>query len=216
MKHPHLRWRLGARLSGVTLIELLTVVAIVGVLSAVVWVAVSGRVKASAKQTQIKSDMRQVILAVNLYRADNDSGLPSDWKYFGYYGVNRAGWHNGSFYPRDTVYSKPPEYDVSYQTPECLSPPTAKMSFLPFRQSVERYEARRRLNPLDMDQTVATWFYPACDSKTIHDIRKVRMYRDGKEVAYDLRGIRSLSANLSGTISYQHEPDWVTELNLAN
>lgn len=201
---------------GVTLVELLAVVAIVGILSAVVWMAVAGRVKGAAKQTQIKSDMRQVVVAVNLYRADNDSGLPYDWKNFGYYGVNKAGWHDGSFFPKDAIYSKPPEYDLSYHTPECAQPPKASLGFWLFRTSVDRYEAKRRLNPLDPENSVATAFSPACIPSTRFDKRWIHMYRYGREVAYELDAVRYLSASLSGTVSFRCEPEWTYELMLAN
>lgn len=195
---------------GVTLVELLAVAAIVAVLSAVAWVAVAGRVKQGAKQTRIKSDMRQVILAVNLYRNDNDGGLPSNWQHFGYYDkVPKGGYGDG--YPLQDVYNpKPPSYDVSYHTPECAQPPKANMGFYMFRQAVAKFEARPRANTLDIERDIAAGFTPACLAGSYEE-RHIRIMEGGIVKTPLTKGYRSLGANLAGTLSYRFSPDWMSE-----
>ncbi|EIQ00465.1 prepilin-type N-terminal cleavage/methylation domain-containing protein [Opitutaceae bacterium TAV1] len=60
---------------GMTLIELLTVVTIIGILVAIL-IPVVGKMRASARQTQCTVNMRQLGIAVHLYVADNRQRLP--------------------------------------------------------------------------------------------------------------------------------------------
>lgn len=63
---------------GFTLIELLVVIGIIGILVAVVLVAVNpSRQFASARDTQRRSDLYAVTQAVYQYAAENDGDLPS-------------------------------------------------------------------------------------------------------------------------------------------
>ena len=200
-----------ARLNrGVTLIETLAVVAILAVLMGVVWMAVAGRVKQGAKQARIKSDMRQVVLAVNLYRSDNDGGLPSNWPQFGYYKVTKKGAYGGGYPLQDMYDPKPPAYDVSYHTPECAQPPEASMTFFMFRQAVAMFQARPRANTLDIEESLATGFAPACLANSYAE-RHIRIMQAGVVKTPLTKGYRSLGANLSGTISYEYDPQWFNE-----
>src|SRR5437588_640087 len=64
---------------GFTLIELLVVIAIIGILATIVMVNVLS-VRSRARDTQRKSDIRQIQSALELYRADQGSypnGLPA-------------------------------------------------------------------------------------------------------------------------------------------
>lgn len=62
---------------GFSLVELLTVIAIVGILAAIVIVSV-GRVRASARDTRCLGNLRQIGMLFTLYRQDNDNRLPVD------------------------------------------------------------------------------------------------------------------------------------------
>jgi prepilin-type N-terminal cleavage/methylation domain-containing protein len=198
---------------GVTLVEVLVVVTIIGILAGVIWLAVAGSVKAAAKRTQLKSDLHQIILAANIYRADNDDGLPSNWKAIGYYGTNRKDKFSKGFPPQDVRYDKPPSYDVSYHTPECAAPPSATPSYLLFRQDVAAFNAIPRANVLDIEKSPAVQFSPACAWNT-RGTRPVRIMRDGKVVTYQLSALRSLSIDYSGRLTYEPWPDWSQEIML--
>lgn len=61
--------------AGFTLIELLTVIAILGILAAIL-IPVIGQVRASARQAQCASNMRQIGLGLRLFADDNQGNLP--------------------------------------------------------------------------------------------------------------------------------------------
>ena len=63
------------RVRAFTLVELLTVIAIVGVLAAIVIVSL-GKVRASARSAQCSSNLRQVYTAIQLYANDDKGRLP--------------------------------------------------------------------------------------------------------------------------------------------
>ncbi|RRJ95448.1 type II secretion system protein [Opitutaceae bacterium TAV4] len=65
-----------------TLIELLTVIAIIGILSALVITGISGARK-SARRAQCVSNERQLLAAAHLYANDNKETLPRPWNLLG-------------------------------------------------------------------------------------------------------------------------------------
>lgn len=74
-----------------TLIELLTVVAIIGILAAII-IPVVGRVRVSASRTTMTSNLRQIGVSVGLFAADNRNLMPGL-----YMSGNDAGGLNHSF-----------------------------------------------------------------------------------------------------------------------
>ncbi|MCU0792543.1 MAG: prepilin-type N-terminal cleavage/methylation domain-containing protein [Opitutaceae bacterium] len=67
------------RTTAFTLIELLTVIAIIGILAAIL-IPVVGRVRQSARETQNLSNLRQIGMLCNLYAADNKGFFPVAYK----------------------------------------------------------------------------------------------------------------------------------------
>lgn len=63
--------------TGFTLIEVLVVVAIVGVLAAILFTVIS-RVRENGRSAVCQSNLKQLALAVQQYTADNDSRFPDD------------------------------------------------------------------------------------------------------------------------------------------
>jgi prepilin-type processing-associated H-X9-DG protein/prepilin-type N-terminal cleavage/methylation domain-containing protein len=64
-----------ARRIGFTLIELLTVIAVIGVLAGLL-IPVVGKVRATARNAQCVSNLRQIGTALNLYAQDNKGNYP--------------------------------------------------------------------------------------------------------------------------------------------
>jgi prepilin-type N-terminal cleavage/methylation domain-containing protein len=64
-----------SRPPGFTLVELLTVIAIVGILAALIFPTL-GRVREAAQRTVDASNLREIVKAATLYAADNNDRLP--------------------------------------------------------------------------------------------------------------------------------------------
>lgn len=198
---------------GLTLVEVLIATGIVGIVAGFAWLAIAGRMRGSAKRTVVQSELRQIVVALNLYRNDNDDGFPSNWRSIGYVGVNRRDKFGAGFPPKDVYYDNPPRYDVSYHTPECAAPPHASPTLWLFRQFISQFKAEPRVNTLDVDLVPAVHFTPACkpNSKGKHAFSYLR---NGQVRTIQLNHVKSMSVNLAGTLSYQWWPDWVTETTL--
>lgn len=82
------------RAAAFTLIELLTVIAIVGILAAIV-IGTVGKIRANARQTACRSNLRQIGMAWQLYLADHKGVFPSFDTYQMYYWGGYAGTWGG-------------------------------------------------------------------------------------------------------------------------
>ncbi len=63
------------RIQGITLVEILVVIAIIAILSGIV-LATLPQVKAKGKETACRSNLRQTVLAINIYANDYDDQFP--------------------------------------------------------------------------------------------------------------------------------------------
>ena len=61
---------------GISLVEIIVVIAILMVLMGVLWLVVGPKAKERAIQTRITSDLRQIVVAINIYMADNEGRYP--------------------------------------------------------------------------------------------------------------------------------------------
>lgn len=64
------------RQRGITLIEIIIVITIILLLSAVAWMILGPKSKASAVESSARSDLKQCVAAIHIYMADNDGNLP--------------------------------------------------------------------------------------------------------------------------------------------
>jgi prepilin-type N-terminal cleavage/methylation domain-containing protein len=67
--------RTGRRVGGFTLIELLVVIAIIAILAAILF-PVFAQAREKARQTQSSSNVRNLGLAINMYKQDYDERFP--------------------------------------------------------------------------------------------------------------------------------------------
>src|SRR5713226_9587436 len=67
---------------GFTLIELLVVIAIIAILAAILF-PVFAQAREKARQTTCASNMKQMGLALEMYRQDYDSRNPNEWPWAG-------------------------------------------------------------------------------------------------------------------------------------
>lgn len=82
-----------------TLIELLTVIAIIGILAAII-IPIVGKVRQAARATTCLSNLRQMGVAVAAYRADNKGFPPKPWdKINPASSENHNIWEGGSYVP---------------------------------------------------------------------------------------------------------------------
>ncbi len=98
--------------AGFTLVELLTVIAIIGILAAII-IPVTGRVRESAKSAACMSNLRQLGFAFQLYVDDNKGK-----DLIAYTSINTKYWYN---YLLGTATSNGTQYIDAPKVPSCRS-----------------------------------------------------------------------------------------------
>ncbi|MDR1282231.1 MAG: DUF1559 domain-containing protein [Opitutaceae bacterium] len=103
---------------GFTLVELLTVIAIIGLLAAII-IPVTGKVRASARATRCLSNMRQVGTAFLLYATDNRNTFPVQDTATAPFDAQTS-W-SGQIYPYTQTWAvmRCPEYKGAAENPVC-------------------------------------------------------------------------------------------------
>ena len=140
MKKPH-----SPICSAFTLIELLTVIAIIGILAAIL-IPVVGRVREGANQTQCRSNIRQIALATGVAAQDNKGRFPA---------------------MRSTYWDKPDTTvnGVTLKYPYLLEE-SPQMNLRPYFKTEGRYEKPFRCPTVDGRGPTtgkASWFGPGID-----------------------------------------------------
>ncbi|RRJ96148.1 DUF1559 domain-containing protein [Opitutaceae bacterium TAV4] len=106
--------------SAFTLIELLTVIAIIGILAAIILPTV-GKVRQSARSAQCLSNLRQIGMAVTLYAVDDKDQYP-----YGYININNADrrWSHqiSSYLASRSLTEKKRSNDVFFCQQESVKP----------------------------------------------------------------------------------------------
>lgn len=97
--------------AGFTLVELLTVIVIIGVLSALTVVGI-GKVRANARQSGCLSNLRQIGVAWQLYLGDNNGRFPEFATYQMYYWGGGAGTWKGPAPETRPLYPYLPDVQV--------------------------------------------------------------------------------------------------------
>jgi hypothetical protein len=198
------------RKCGVTLLKILIVIGIITIVVGICIAAVGPRARREAKQAQVKVDLKQVSISMNIYRADHDDGLPRGWVDLGYYQVNKKDKFGIGFPPHDVKYASPPSYDISYHTPQCKAPPKGSLQLLLIDIAVKRFFSRPRAEKLEVDQTTladASWICKPGPSRTVSyfsggQIKKVILKKEWL----------GLSVNMNGTIFFAPPPAWAWEM----
>jgi prepilin-type N-terminal cleavage/methylation domain-containing protein len=69
---------------GITLVEILMVIAIISVVSAILWALLAPSMRKSSHRAAVKVGLKQATAAFAIYRADHDDKFPIDWKGMGF------------------------------------------------------------------------------------------------------------------------------------
>ena len=72
----HMEQNMNIRRRAVTLVEVLVAIAILMLIATIVWLALGPVAKEKSVEARIRSDLKQIVTAVNIYMADNDDKLP--------------------------------------------------------------------------------------------------------------------------------------------
>jgi prepilin-type N-terminal cleavage/methylation domain-containing protein len=99
---------------GLTLIEIIIVVAIVGLLTVILSAVIAPRVMNSSRDTAVFNMLRQCSISLNIYRADHDSAYPGSWFELGF---TRKNLPKYVALGADPVIGDPPSFPHSWIDP---------------------------------------------------------------------------------------------------
>ena len=153
-----------------TLVELLSVIAIVGILSTILMVAI-GRIRSQANKTECANNLRQIGMLIQLYTQDNNGRLPGPLR-----GGQDARYDYGKKNTEQLIH-----YLADYTTFTTTNeePPRAQMFLCPaFVNEISETNARCyevRISKLEMTngQEEAPFGYPSGNAEDAADPPKI-------------------------------------------
>lgn len=165
------------RARGITLVETLAVISIVAVLTAVLTFAVFGRSQKEAVRASIKSDLKQCVMAINMYLADNDGGYPRYMHETGYGAPDPSGKYRdgeGQLVGRDGYLLT--YYWVAQQVHSRFNP---RWRFDPEKHSIVNAEFDREPTHLKTCPSIREWNGDIFESRCYGDNRVPGGFMDG-------------------------------------
>ncbi len=145
-----------------TLIELLTVIAIIGILAAII-LPVTSKVRTSARAAQCKAHIRQWAVAAQLYAEDNKGTLPNTSS-----AKEKGGTEDGSHYPEVEMV---PYMNIKIEPPITTAKATAAASKMRCQIQNWRYGFNRYIawEPISKFMQPTRQVFATCSTKAWFD-----------------------------------------------